>query len=248
MKFRALGLNFFLSILTLFLCVAAAEGALRLIYPKPSGDRVASFEYHHRWVFNSDGFRDEEFSEKLKKNKSNQIFLGDSFTVGLGSEREESFASLLSAKEADRYETFNLGKCATGTFNQLTILKLWIDRIHPQRVVLFFFWNDVADNFIMPVDASHGSLQTRELSKEKPFFAFLKPLKPAMRKIILYEFLSQRYRILMTRLGISKLDYGMEFDLFEKEVSSIAVKFAWENTEKSLRELKNYAMKNPVSC
>ena len=56
---------------------------------------------------------------------------------------------------------------------------------------------------------------------------------------MLYEFISQRYRILLTKLGTSKLDYGMEFDLFEKQSSSKAVKLAWDNTEASLLKMRS---------
>ncbi len=237
MKWSSFFLNLILLAITILFCLGAAEIALRMIYPKPGGDQVTSLEYHHRWVFNSDGFRDEEFEGKLKNGKENVIFLGDSFTAGLGVEREETFASFLSEKVKDRYETFNLGKAATGTFNQLDILKQYIERIHPKHVILFFFWNDVADNFLMPKDSPYRFLQTAELSNQKPFFTFLEPIKPWLYKSMLYQFISQRYRIVLTRLGVSKLDCGMEFDLFEKESKSLAVKLAWENTRKSLLEM-----------
>lgn len=222
----------------ILVCLIIAEIALRLIYPKPSGQEVTSLEYRHQWIFNSEGFRDDEFDQKLIKHKENVVLLGDSFAVGLGSERQESFAYLLSKTLGERYETFNLGKCATGTFNQLDILKRYIDRIHPKYVILFFFWNDVADNFIMPKDSPYRPLQTAELSKQRPFFEFLEPVKPWLYKSMLYQFISQRYRIFLTKIGISKLDYGMEFDLFEKNSSSTAVKLAWENTKKSLIDMK----------
>ncbi len=248
MKIRTLSVNFLLAAATTLFCLTSLEIALRLIYPKPSQDRVTSLEYRHRWVFNSDGFRDDEFKEKLKKNKENILLLGDSFTAGLGVEREDSFANLLAQKLNDRYETFNLGKPATGTFNQFEILNQWIDPIHPTHVILFFFWNDVADNFIMPKDSPYQPLQTAEVSKQRPFFSFLKPLKPWLRKTVLYEWVSQRYRILLTRLGLSKLDYGMEFDLFEKNSPSPAVKLAWKNTRKSLWDMKALCVtRNPLN-
>ncbi len=131
-------LNLVLVLISSSVSLILAETILRAIYPSPHKNEVRCLEYQHSWVFNTEGFRDDEFDQKLKKGRENILLLGDSFVVGLGTEKDKNFASLLSKKIGSRAEIFNLGKCDTGTVEQSHILSQYIDRIKPKIVVLFF--------------------------------------------------------------------------------------------------------------
>ncbi|GEM_PF-2982289 len=239
-------LNAGLLILSVVFSLIFAEVLLRFIYPKPQKDQVISVEFRHSWVFNSQGFRDEDFGLKLDRRKENLILLGDSFTVGLGVEPKESFASLLSEKIKQDYEVFNLGKCAIGSYKEYLILKEYIDVIRPKAVFLVFFWNDLQDNFSQETDEALQGLRVTESHRQRPFFAFLNPVKPFLIKSLLFHYVSLNYRVLLAKAGFSKLDLGLELDLFEKDSASPAVKISWDNTERYLLDMRELCWSRSV--
>ena len=230
--------NFLLFFITLFISLALAEAALRVIYPTPKKNQVSSMEYRHDWTFNSDGFRDEEFEPRLGTLKKKAVFLGDSFTAGMGVERPDSFANMLSGRFSENYETFNLGRIGTGTLAQEKIFEANLPRIRPEAAVLFFYWNDVQDN--LQEAASGGRAQNSpaprmERGQTRPFFGFLSFAKPLLRKTLLYQWAGANYRILLAKLGIAKLDFQIEFDFFKIRPTP-EVEKAWNVTEKALVE------------
>ncbi len=215
-----------------------AETILRFIYPSPKNDEVRCIEYRHSWIFNADGFRDDEFDQKLKKGKENVILLGDSFVVGLGAEKDKTFASFLSKHMDQHFEVFNLGKCDTGTVEQKKILSRYIDKIHPRAVILFFYENDIKDNFREATNPMERRIPGDQEHKQRHLVEFLEPIKPLFTKTMLYEFVRVNYRALLYKLGISKMDYTMSFELFQKNHTSPTLEQAWQYTYSALSDIK----------
>ncbi|HET6425465.1 MAG TPA: GDSL-type esterase/lipase family protein [Planctomycetaceae bacterium] len=74
------------------------------------------------------------------------LFLGDSFTYGLGAGDEETFVGRLTTTWRD-YEVANGGANGYGTRNSLAVLDQFGAQFRPDLTVLVFFWNDPEDNY-----------------------------------------------------------------------------------------------------
>ena len=81
------------------------------------------------YKFNSEGFRADEFDKK-----GGVMFLGCSFTFGLGLPVEQTFARIVS-KELDT-NCFNLGLPASSNDTAFRFADLWIPVLEPSIVVL----------------------------------------------------------------------------------------------------------------
>ena len=148
--------------------IAVAEIALRLLWVPPSlrsddafeahsvyrnapipgasGVRVTS-EYEHAFAHSDQGLRaDRNFTRERPTNTRHRVlFLGDSFTYGLGSEATDSFVGRLSSSWPD-VEIINAGTNGYGQREQLAVLDQLGAVLEPDLVVLMFFWNDLEDN------------------------------------------------------------------------------------------------------
>lgn len=78
------------------------------------------------------------------------LFLGDSFTYGLGAGDDETFVGRLTAAWPDR-EVANGGANGYGTRNCLAVLDNFGAEFRPDLTVLVFFWNDPEDNYCRTV-------------------------------------------------------------------------------------------------
>ncbi len=91
------------------------------------------------------------------------LFLGDSFTYGLGAADDETFVGRLTAAWPDR-EVANGGANGYGTRNSLAVLDQFGAEFRPDLTVLVFFWNDPEDNYVRKVpdyELSDGGKVTR---------------------------------------------------------------------------------------
>lgn len=78
------------------------------------------------------------------------LFLGDSFTYGLGAGDDETFVGRLTTTWAD-CEVANGGANGYGTRNSLAVLDQFGAKFRPDLTVLVFFWNDPEDNYCRTV-------------------------------------------------------------------------------------------------
>lgn len=78
------------------------------------------------------------------------LFLGDSFTYGLGAADDETFVGRLTAAWP-RDEVANGGANGYGTRNSLAVLDQFGAEFRPDLTVLVFFWNDPEDNYVRKV-------------------------------------------------------------------------------------------------
>lgn len=92
---------------------------------------------------NNEGFRDDDFNQKLKKNKKNIIFIGDSVTAAIEVNVENRFSNLTKEYFKKNYEVFNLGISGFATDQIYLLLKDYIDIIKPKYIFYTFVDNDV---------------------------------------------------------------------------------------------------------
>jgi len=91
----------------------------------------------HNWLstkldykFNSDGFRAEEFST----NGGGIIFLGCSYTFGIGLPLENTFPQIVCREMG--VECLNLGLPASSNDTAFRLADIWIDKLNPSIVIL----------------------------------------------------------------------------------------------------------------
>lgn len=103
-------------------------------------------EYTYHFSHSQQGLRHSPIFETQKKLDEKRILLlGDSFTYGVGSNDDETFAGRLQAK-LPQYQFANAGCNGYGTRNGLSVLDFLGPDLKPDLVIYFFFWNDVSDN------------------------------------------------------------------------------------------------------
>ena len=81
------------------------------------------------YTFNSDGFRCKDFT-----NDPSIVFLGCSFTLGLGVNAEDSWTSLVA--ESLNLQSFNLGQAGGSNDTAFRLGSHWIEKLKPKLVVL----------------------------------------------------------------------------------------------------------------
>ncbi len=153
----------------LLLAAAIAEVAVRLISPQevgpvrfacnpelgeipvPGQHGVRNFPgvFHFTYSNNSLGWRgSREYSEK-KHSTFRILFLGDSFTYGIGVNDAQTFAARVEKTlNADHLsvEVMNAGCPGKGTDYELKLFQTVGYKFHPDLTVLCFFCNDFQDN------------------------------------------------------------------------------------------------------
>jgi hypothetical protein len=106
---------------------------------------VYRFTYHN----NSLGWRGRREYREAKPTEYRVLFLGDSFTYGLGVNDDQTFAALVEKElRADRMsvEVMNAGCPGKGTDYELKCFQTLGRKFHPDLTVLGFFPNDFQDN------------------------------------------------------------------------------------------------------
>lgn len=139
------------SYVTIVLILALTEGYFRFIYVDsgyPHGITLASARWQERYLhYNSDGFRDREWTAQDVAGKTVVLMLGDSFTLGWGiDDPADRFASVLAAHLGSDYAVINLGVGNTDTAIQLRILRDYLEAhpfIQPDVIVWQYLMNDI---------------------------------------------------------------------------------------------------------
>ncbi len=232
--------NIALVCVTLGISLILCELVFRVIYPPTPAGQMQSFEFRHSWTLNSDGFRDADFETKLSHGKPAILLMGDSFTQGMGAEKSDSFSGLLERDlSADGYEIFNLGKIGTGTIDQREILEQFAPRIKPQAVFLFFYWNDVQDCLTRENEGKTNAASPQPVqTPSKPFLPVPSNIKNLLTKSVFYRWVASKGRIVLSRLGIAKLDFNTELDFFDKLGRNPQVAKGWSIVEQEILRMK----------
>lgn len=156
------------ALVTLVFIALIAEGAVRLLAPdnvdvcglyisdpvnhfahKPSySQHVSSKEYSI--TISTDGLGHRNPEGKYAEPASKRIlFLGDSFTLGIGSEEQQSFPRLVENTLRERGKdviVYNGATIGHGTRHELNELKRLAPTFRPTLVVIGYFANDPSDD------------------------------------------------------------------------------------------------------
>jgi GDSL-like Lipase/Acylhydrolase family len=84
-------------------------------------------------------------AERDAQMRARILFLGDSFTYGLGANNDETFVSRLAVRWPD-VELINSGCSGYGQIEELAVLDRLGGAIKPDLTVIMFFWNDLTDS------------------------------------------------------------------------------------------------------
>lgn len=114
--------------------------------------RLETPEYAHEIHHTSQRQRGKKVftSDRPADVRRRVLFLGDSFTYGLGAGDDETFVGRLTAAWPN-YEVANGGANGYGTRNSLAVLDQFGAKFRPDLTVLVFFWNDPEDNYCRKV-------------------------------------------------------------------------------------------------
>ncbi|MFI5329755.1 MAG: SGNH/GDSL hydrolase family protein [Desulfobaccales bacterium] len=164
--------NTILGLITILMSGLAAFGvvemAVRAFTPQMSGEVVYGYDESlgaipmpyqrgvktppegpsYNFSHNSMGFRGTK-EYRTKQASFRVLFLGDSFTYGVGVNDDQAFPYLVEKILQDRnysVETINAGNPGVGTDYELKFIQTLGEKLKADLVVLCFFWNDFYDN------------------------------------------------------------------------------------------------------
>ena len=111
-------------------------------------------EFDYPFSHTRQGLRGQRLisAEKTAAQPTRVLVLGDSFTYGVGSANDETFVARIDAQLAN-VEIINTGVGGYSQRNQLAVLDQFGPVLDPDLIVLFFFWNDIEENFKKPAPA-----------------------------------------------------------------------------------------------
>jgi hypothetical protein len=176
-------------VLSFLVAFAIAEGAVRLFRPQEvgpvrftcdpelgeipvpgqHGERHSPGVFDFTYSNNSLGWRGPKEFRADKQTTYRVLFLGDSFTYGLGVNDDQTFAAQVEKiLTADRLsvETMNAGCPGKGTDYEVKVFDTVGRKFHPDLTVLCFFCNDFQDNERAEYYniGKHGDLHTKALN------------------------------------------------------------------------------------
>ncbi|HDH58457.1 MAG TPA: SGNH/GDSL hydrolase family protein, partial [Bacteroidetes bacterium] len=168
-KMSRLGVNITTLIVASLICLVLAEIALRFLWngyqPYPHEKTGIAYDDTLGWIgepetpvlslengtkiychMNRFGFRDEEFPPlEQVSHKTRLLFLGDSFMMGNGIEKEFRASEIVETQDTCLI-SYNLGITGYSTDQELLLLKKYGPLIQPDYVFLFFCINDLIYN------------------------------------------------------------------------------------------------------
>jgi hypothetical protein len=145
--------------------------------PGQQGERRFPGVFAFRYSNNSLGWRGRREYQEKKQTDYRVLFLGDSFTYGLGVNDDQTFAAQIEkGLRADRLsvEVMNAGAPGKGTDYALKCFQTVGRKFHPDLTVLGFFCNDFQDNArgeyynigrrgelqVKPLNCNRGTIKT----------------------------------------------------------------------------------------
>ncbi len=169
-------------------------------------------EYEARYQINSMGMRDREHDFTKHTDRTRILFVGDSYTEGVGVEQNETYPYLLQELSGGKYTCFNAGIRATCPSNAYFRIKKYIERINSiDAVVLQLFTNDIHDDRyftdLYHVQYERDTKQIKRSSFSQSQHLFLRLMGPfaySFRKTNLYLLLAKLKNVTQTNEPFSK--------------------------------------------
>jgi hypothetical protein len=173
--------NLGLILISLLIFLAATEVIMRVFFP-PKGPRPDEFpqgifcQRHPRygWLgkphasgtlsfnakdmkdmqveMNAEGFYDMPREKEKPSGVCRHLFLGDSFTIGYGTPRNDRFTDMIRQYLPKHHEVMNMGMWGYSTDQQLLVLKEKGLAYHPDIVILCMFVDDLYCNNLYSVN------------------------------------------------------------------------------------------------
>ncbi|MGL4632626.1 MAG: hypothetical protein ACRCVT_15590, partial [Leadbetterella sp.] len=106
---------------------------------KPGNSRFKGYEFDTKYSINSLGFRDSEVDTQAPEI----LFLGDSFTMGWGVEKNECFESLVQSKTG--LKCLNTGVSSYGTAREYKNFEK-VDKSNLKAIIIQFHETDLEEN------------------------------------------------------------------------------------------------------
>lgn len=156
--------------------------------PGQQGERRFPGVFTFRYSNNSLGWRGRREYREAKQTDYRVLFLGDSFTYGLGVNDDQTFAAQVEKDlRADRLsvEVMNAGCPGKGTDYELKSFQTVGRKFHPDLTVLGFFGNDFEDN----ARGEYYNISTRGELQVKPLNCNRSAVKTALNRLPGYDWL-----------------------------------------------------------
>jgi len=212
--------------------VESAPWGIRKILPRVNGMHISS-EYKCHYRTNSQGFRGTaEYALVPPEGCFRIVVQGDSVTMGLGVEDDETFSYVLEdmlRRDGINAEVINMGIPGFGTAEELIQFHAVAKQYKPNLVILGFFYNDYMNNAICGLFTNRDGVLTRTESNFIPGIY----IRDRLNAVPGYSFLSQHSH-LMTLLRntvsfriIEGLEKKARFHDSEKpQVGALSEKYA----------------------
>lgn len=272
--------SLFLFFIVCILCAIASEVILRLVLPVEPLSLATPMASVYGWAMppfgrvkwraggevfverlNSEGFRDVE--HELEKFRKRILFIGDSYTAGIGIKFENLYTRQLQEMLSDSIEIISMGIGGIGTDQELLILKHQGLAYQPDIVVLqFYTGNDPLNNLYDHLFASpnlakpYFYIKNGELQQAP--FTIRRDLKRILLDYRLVNSLNTIRHLVFDEVRVEARKANLEMDVFdalenlpelavESDYSpyclylpsySDSIRYAWQLTEALLVEMK----------
>ncbi len=159
--------------------IPQSVGSLSFAYNKelgyiPAPDRHGQFilpgAFNYSYTNNSQGLRSDR-NYSYEKTTPRILFLGDSFTYGVGVNDNETFSYWVQNYLENKVEVINAGNPGKGTDYALKFFQVMGRQLKPDVVAVMFFNNDFIDNGREEYFSinSNGNLEPKSIIKHKNF-------------------------------------------------------------------------------
>lgn len=186
--------------------------------PNQRGRNILFGTYDYSYTHNTQGLRsNKEYS--YEKTTPRVLFLGDSFTYGVGVNDDETFPNLVQNYSKNKIETINAGNPGKGTDYALKFFQVMGNQLKPDIVAVIFFHNDFVDNGREEYFSvnSNGNLEPKSITEHKNFVSWLPGydwfiswsqfINFVKKEIVLFVFPSSSFPLLSIASSTTAISY-----------------------------------------
>jgi lysophospholipase L1-like esterase len=170
--------------------------------PNVRGEHIVPETFDVSYTTNSQRFRSTKiFTSTPDPQVERVAVLGDSFTFGWGANDDQTYPSRLQSllnNSLGPTEVINGGVCGTGTGNEVLWYDLWVDRFHPNVVILTVVPNDVDDDLARPlfsIDDS-GNVRPKSVLQVEQFQSQTLAIRRLITRLPVYDYLTEHSELL----------------------------------------------------
>lgn len=235
---------------------------------KPNATMIIDFSYFKQNIsLNSMGLRDVDYGRK-EADEKRILALGDSFVFGAVEHLNQTFVKVFESRlnkknsyenSSAKYRVINAGVSGYGSFEEKEFLKLDGLGFEPDKIIYFFYLNDVESDLDAPQSTvlDNGCIVSKYSIKEKrlSFERISNWLVLNSRAYVFFRFIllnekqwfrNSLYKIrnVMVDLGLADqgmLQYKALLSEYDKKISD-----GWNATINNIKEMKEFADGNKL--